>query len=189
MSDRLLRFVSRLQRLEAFPRSGWLVSGVRDPESVAAHSYEVAVIAMWIADEIPDEVDVERVLRIALLHDIGESMTMDIPAPIKTRLGKEEVQRAELEAASDVLAEAPGPWANDVREYADRSSLEARIVKGADQIQMLCRALAYEQQGAGDLRRFWDRDDDDHGVPFVGDVLRDLRKRRSDEGWHPADFD
>ena len=85
-AEALLRLISRIQRLEDLPRTGWVVSGVPNPESIAAHSYEVAVIALWLAESIDDEVDVAHVLKIALLHDVGEALTTDIPAPVNSEL-------------------------------------------------------------------------------------------------------
>lgn len=188
-SATILRFISRLQRLEALPRTGWVVSGVPRPESVAAHCYEVALIALWIGESIPDRVDVERLLRIALLHDIGEALTSDIPRPVKDLLGRESFARAEAAAASVVLGDAPARWETAVEEYQAAESLEARIVKGADRIQMLARALAYEAQGVGDLRRFWEHDHPDYGIEFVRHVLAHLQAMHASGEWYAADFD
>ncbi len=185
--DALLRFVSRVQRLQELPRTGWLVAGIPAPESVAAHSYEVAVIAMWLADGEP-EADVERVLRMALLHDVGEAMITDIPAPVKRRLGREHTRRVEAEALGEVLEQAPGQWTVAASRLGD-DSLEARIVKAADRIQMLVRALSYERTGRGDVARFFDAEIADYGIPAARETIKRLLQMREDESWWPADFD
>lgn len=188
-STAVLRFVSRIQRLEALPRMGWVVSGVPRVESVAAHVYEVTLVALWIAESVDEDVDIERVLRIALLHDVGETLTTDIPTPAKHLIGRDTVHAAERKAAAIVLGEAPTSWVDAVVEYDEATSLEARIVKAADTIQMLARALAYENSGQGDLRRFWGPERSDHGIPFVRRVLDELRVRHEEGDWFTPDFD
>lgn len=187
--DALLRFVSRVQRLEALPRTGWVVSGVPDPESVAAHTYEVALVALWIAESIPDAVDTERVLRIALLHDVGEALMTDLPRPVKEFVGRERIAEAESTAIARVLADTPTPWTRHAKEYREAATLEARIVKAADSVQMLARALLYQSRGTGDLRRFWSRPYEDYGIDLVRELIDDLRRRRDDGDWFPADLD
>ena len=81
-----MALLTELNRLKAVPRIGWLLRGVRDVESVADHSYGVALIAMILADRAKARgmaVDVERVLRMALLHDLTEARTGDLPHTVK----------------------------------------------------------------------------------------------------------
>ena len=82
----LITFLAELMRLKSTPRIGWLLRGVRDVESVAAHSFGVAVIAMLLADRARArgvEVNVERLLRMALLHDLTETRTAICRARLK----------------------------------------------------------------------------------------------------------
>lgn len=185
----VLRLLSRLHRLQALPRIGWVVSGISQPESIAAHLYEVALVALWLAESIDEPVDVERVLRIALLHDVAEAVTTDIPAPVKRLIGTDAVHRAERQAAALVLEHAPDSWLDAVHEYDDHETLEARIVKAADTIQMLARALAYEHVGQGDLRRFFAPPRPDYGIPLVRQVLDEIERCHREGEWFEADFD
>lgn len=188
-ADALLRFVSRLQRLEALPRIGWVVSGVARPESVAAHLYEVALLSLWIAEMIEEDVDTERVMRIALLHDVGEAVITDIPTPAKRLIGRDVVRVAERTAAATVLESAPSSWLDAVDEYNEASTIEARVVKAADTIQMLARALAYAKSGQGDLRRFFEPERSDYGIGFVRDVLDEIERLHHAGEWFVCDFD
>ena len=192
-AEQLLRLLSRAERLEALPRTGWLVCGVTSPESIAAHSYMVTLTALWLADHMPPDapVDTERVLRIALLHDIGESVLTDLPAPVKRFMGAEAIAAAEGKAARRALEGAPASWPGHVEAYARRDSLEARIVKAADRIQMLAKALQYQAQGRGDVARFWDGPaaHDDLGIPLVGATLARLRQRHREGRWFDSGFD
>ena len=190
--DALLRFISRAERLEALPRTGWLVCGIDRPESIAAHSYMVSVIALWIAETIPERVDIERLLRMALLHDVSEAMLTDLPSPVKQMLGKKAVERAEEVAAKRVMQGAPKTWLQAHASYEARDSIEAKIVKAADGIQLLAKAMSYEAQKRGDVSRFFDDIDRiaraaDH--PFVSRIVSRLTQMHEEGSWYPSDLD
>ncbi|MFW5968579.1 MAG: HD domain-containing protein [Persicimonas sp.] len=189
--EQLLRLLARSERLESLPRTGWLVCGVQGPESIAAHLWETTLVAMWLADHVDEEVDTEKVLRISLLHDISESMLTDLPWPVKRFVGGDAIAEAEERATDEVLADAPDAWREAVAAYEQAESLEARIVKSADRIQMLAKSLQYDTQNRGDVRRFWrePRNFKDYGIDLVGEVLERLRERWEAGEWYPAHFD
>ena len=82
--DGLPGFFERLRNMSAIRRFGTLPSA--HPDSVANHSYDVAVLAMMIADREGDTtLSVEKILRKALWHDFEETIVSDIPHPIKHR--------------------------------------------------------------------------------------------------------
>ena len=132
-------------------------------ESVAAHSFGVALAAMMLADEARArgaEVDVERVLRIALLHDLAEARLGDMPRTAAEYFGAEARRRAERAAFDDIvrgcserLAELYSRLHDD---YERRESLEARLVKAADIIDLLVQVLAFERAGVRGLDEFWE---------------------------------
>ena len=152
-----------LQRLKRLDRTGWTLRGLANgTESVAAHSFGVGVTAMLLADEIRArgrEVDLVKVLRMSLLHDWAETRVGDLPKTAVTYFGSEVRRKAELAAFSDVIAEA-GAGAVHYRgiyeEYEQRETLEARLVKAADVIDLLVQALALERGGARGLDEFWE---------------------------------
>jgi putative hydrolases of HD superfamily len=186
----LLSFIARAERLEALPRTGWLVCGIERPESVAAHSYVVTLIALWIADHLDEPVDTERVLRIALFHDVPEAILTDLPGPIKKRIGAAAVAAAEGEAAKIILDEACPGWSAFEASYRDQDCLEARIVKAADRIQMVAKAIQYHRQHRGDVRRFLNLGPHDAlGIPLVAAIFDALEERLAQGSWPEADFD
>ena len=187
----LLRLISRMERLESLPRTGWIVSGIPSPESIAAHVYMVSVTALWIADQIEEPVDKERVMRIALLHDAGEAMLTDLPWPVKRFVDPEVLHDAEERATQVIFEHSPESWTRAVSDYNAADCLEARIVKAADRIQMLAKALQYAAQGHGDTSRFWrtPRNFEDHGIPLVRATLDRLKAMHEAQSWWPADFD
>ncbi|WP_457751388.1 HD domain-containing protein [Thermococcus sp.] len=153
----MLHLLLELGNLKRLPRTGWLLRGVPYPESIADHSYRVALITLFLADELKAkgvEVNTEKALKIALLHDVGEVRTTDIPKTAQYYLDK---GRAEKKAVMELLLTGPRPreyfklW----RDYEEGTSLEGRLVKFADRLEMLIQAYEYEKAGFQDLDEFW----------------------------------
>lgn len=164
-------------RLKAVPRTGWLLRGVRTVESVADHSYGVAFIAMFLADVAQAQgqiVNVEQVLRMALLHDLTEARTGDWPATIKPFFEKAALQKAEDAIAAEMLKpldELGAAYAEVRHTYEARQSLEARLVKAADKLDLLLQARVYEAGGARQLHEFWENAAADFTALGLNEVL------------------
>src|ERR671927_1656901 len=105
----MLSVLLELQRLKRLDRTGWVLRGLPPgAESVAAHSYGVALTAMLLADECAARgvrVDVGRVVRIALLHDLQETRTGDMPRTVADYYGREARRAAERAAFDDIRSE------------------------------------------------------------------------------------
>jgi putative hydrolase of HD superfamily len=160
----MISVLLELQRLKRLDRTGWVLRGLPPgAESVASHSYGVALTAMLLADEAAargDAVDVERVLRLALLHDLQETRTGDLPRTVAAYYGAEARRRAERAAFDDVMrplgARPAAAYAELHEDYEARASQEARLVKAADIIDLLAQALMFERAGARGLDEFWE---------------------------------
>jgi len=159
----MLRILIELQRLKRLDRTGWTLRGLPNgTESVAAHSFGVGVTAMMLADEIKSrgvELDAEQVLRMALLHDWAEARVGDMPRTATHYFGADARRLAEGQAFADIVGEA-GAAETEYRklydDYEQRQSIEARIVKAADVIDLLVQAYALERAGAKGLDEFWE---------------------------------
>jgi putative hydrolase of HD superfamily len=154
-----------LQRLKGLERTGWMLRGIQPgAESVADHSYGVVVAAMLLADELVARgvaVDALRVLRMAVVHDWAEARVGDMPRTATEYFGAEARKRAETAAFNDIVSglKAGGISAEYGalhEDYEARESLEARLVKAADVIDLLVQALAFERAGVRGLDEFWD---------------------------------
>ena len=158
----MLTTLIELQRLKRLERTGWTLRGLPNgTESVASHSFGVAVTAMMLADEVKArglEVDCERVLRMALLHDWAETRVGDMPRTATNYFGADARKTAETKAFADVvsgLGSSESEYKTLYEDYEQRNSLEARLVKAADVIDLLVQAYALERSGAKGLDEFW----------------------------------
>ena len=101
------------------------------PENVASHSWRMALMAYFMTDEFP-ELDMNKVIKMCLIHDLGECFTGDIPVFRKTP-ADEDREEALLFAWAEAL---PGPLGTEMcalyAEMAARETLEARIYKALD---------------------------------------------------------
>ena len=159
----MLSTLIELQRLKRLDRTGWVLRGFANgTESVAAHSFGVSVTAMLLADELLRQgvsVNVEKILRLSLVHDWAEARVGDMPRTATMYFGSEARKQAETAAFRD-LTEAiecdSALYAKLYHEYEERSTLEARLVKAADVVDLLVEALALERAGGRGLDEFWE---------------------------------
>lgn len=189
----MLSTLIELQRLKRLDRTGWTLRGLPNgTESVAAHSFGVSATAMLLADKCIAQgisVDVEKVLRIALLHDWAETRVGDMPRTGTLYFGSEARKQAEMAAFRDVVDEVDGPqglYARLYNDYEHRSSLEARLVKAADVLDLLVQVLALERAGARGLDEFWqvteqpDFNLEGEAEQIVQELLRSILKARTE---------
>ena len=105
-------------------------------ESVAEHSWRITLMAYWISDEFP-EANLEKLLKMCLIHDLGEAFTGDIPSFEKTEVNEER----EAELLFNWMKSLPEPFATEMmelyREMEERKTLEARIYKALDNMEAL----------------------------------------------------
>jgi len=157
---KMLTFLQTIRALKALPRSGWLSHGVgvRDVESVADHSFSVSAISLLLADlelKRGAQVDVEKVLRMALLHDLAESLTFDISKAYLRYLGKrgEEIKHEIEHSAWSMLIkglnnpELARKYTRVESEYNSNETPESKIVHAADGLDILLQIIGYQQRG------------------------------------------
>lgn len=174
----ILDFLLIAGRLKNIPRTGWVISGITDPETVASHSFRVALISMLLSDYFSD-INKEKVLRIALIHDLNESIIGDIPLS-----AKDNVQIDEKKIFSEdipIPAEIKERMVNDFAEFEDRTSTEGMIVRAADKIDLLLQAYEYEKNRGVRLNSFWENSQNrvDFKVhKIVEKIIEELERRR-----------
>jgi putative hydrolase of HD superfamily len=130
----LIEFLRLLEKLKCNTRHNWTTS--KRQESVAEHSWRLAVLAMLMEPDFSD-LDMNKVIRMCLIHDWGEAVTGDIPAFIKT----DNDEAVEEEAIGSLLNKLPqtlkAPLSSLFEEMSLCQSKEARLVKSLDKIETL----------------------------------------------------
>ena len=180
-ADAILDTLLGIDPLSDLPRTGWLLRGVRPCESIADHSFAVTFLTMLIVDALRADdiaVDGELALRMALVHDTPEARTGDVPMPNKTPAMSDALHTLERSLAETLL---PKRQREDWLELETGDSLESRIVKAADKIQMMLKALVYERQHRGALDEFWHnpRNFDARSLPIAEELFGAICARAS----------
>ncbi|MDA0788212.1 MAG: HD domain-containing protein [Proteobacteria bacterium] len=144
--------------LKQLYRKGWLERGV-DPrfcESVAEHTFGNAMISLLLLHRHP-ELSVEKVLRLALVHDLGEAYVGDFTP--RDNVDPDEKRRLEGAAVVKILGKVPGgdKLIADWEEYEAQASPEAKFVKQIDRLEFALQASVYDHQGRVDAGEFMPR--------------------------------
>lgn len=130
----LLQALHVAEQLKNNTRHSWTSEGRH--ESVAEHSWRVTLMAYFVKDEYPD-LDMNRVLLMCLIHDLGEAFTGDIPAFVKTEADEER----ESALLSQWVSSLPEPFRKEMdelyREMDAQETAEARLYKALDRMETI----------------------------------------------------
>ncbi|MBQ4095990.1 MAG: HD domain-containing protein [Oscillospiraceae bacterium] len=169
---KLLEAVSVAERLKDATRHCYTRNGRH--ESVAEHSWMMTLIAFFIKDEFPDA-DMDKVIRMCIIHDLGEAFTGDIPTFEKTNAN----EKTEETLLSDWVSTLPENQRVEMYSLYDemkkRETIEAKIYKAIDSLEALI------QHNISDLSTWIDREYElnktyaDDKVEF-SDYLKELRE-------------
>lgn len=132
-----LEFLRAAEALKTATRSGWTSAG--EPESVAEHSWRLCLMALALHRSFP-AVDFARLIKICIIHDLGEAVGGDVPAP-------EQARRASSKSADErrdllhLLGPAPVPLRDEITalwdEYEAARSPEAKLAKALDKLETI----------------------------------------------------
>lgn len=133
----ILDFLRAAEPLKSTHRSAWTSAGER--ENAAAHTWRLCLLALVVHDRFP-EVDLARLLSICIVHDLGEALGGDIPAPEQAMRagGKAGDERRDLLQLTDLL---PAHVRDRIvalwDEYEGAATPEARLAKGLDKLETI----------------------------------------------------
>ena len=132
----VLTFLRAAERLKTVTRSGWTSTG--EQESVAEHTWRLCLMAMLLYGRTPG-IDLARLLQMCLIHDLGEAIGGDVPAPAQQAGGnKADKERADL---LQLISPLPPEPQDEIRElwdeYEAADSPEAKLAKGLDKLETI----------------------------------------------------
>ena len=144
-TDATARLIYETGLLKLSKRTGWWLCGVKDPESIAEHSFRTAIIAGLLAGM--EGADPARATMLAVWHDSQETRVGDIP-----HLGRRYLQAASNEQVTqDQTTGLPAQLASQLRalvdEYENGHSPEVLCAHDADKLECLFQAIEYRDSG------------------------------------------
>ena len=142
MIDTLLE----IYNLKDEKRTGWQLRNIEEPESVAAHSWGTAFLSLNYA---PGNLDTEKILKLAIAHDVAEAEIGDIAkraVDAEAEFSEEEKEKLERKAVNRYSQELGKQFLELWKEYEGRETEEAKFVKDMDLINMCPQTLKYEKQ-------------------------------------------
>jgi putative hydrolase of HD superfamily len=158
----ILNLIQEMNRLKSLPRTGWVIRGITDCESVADHCFGMSYLAMLLADVLVEqgiELDTEKVMRLAMVHEMGEARITDLPWPAMRHIPPEAKKIAEGSAVDDMMRAfgTLGQRYIDLwKEFEAGDTLEAQLVKAVDKLEMMIQVSQYEWVGYRSLDEFWE---------------------------------
>lgn len=147
--DSMLAFTQILRLLKTQPRTGWVDKGipVAKTESISDHMYRMSLISMALPT---DTVSIDKCVKIALVHDIAESLVGDItPFGDVSKAEKHRRESETIDYLVEIIQDYSPRFALEMKElwlaYENILCLEARYVKDIDKFEMIAQAWDYEQ--------------------------------------------
>ncbi len=143
----IINFFKSAANLKKIHRQGWIDKlSIKNPESVAEHSYSMAIMGMVISDM--ENHNSEKILKMILLHDLAESEIGDY-TPGEISIKKKKV--LEGKAFSKIIENLPNNMKTEYQklwdEYQKSDSIEAKIVHQLDRLEMVLQAKIYQSEG------------------------------------------
>eukprot|EP01132_Coremiostelium_polycephalum_P010957 gene10957-13424_t len=180
-----LEFFKICGKLKITKRTGWVRNGVHLPESISDHMYRMAMFGMCLDKSIVGvdggSIDKVKCMKMALVHDLGESLVGDftpddkITKDEKYTLEKDAMIKITNTLSSEVGQEIFNLW----QEYEDCSTNEAKLVKDFDKFEMILQAYEYEKQQPGkNLQQFFDSTRGKFTHPLFKSLANDLENER-----------
>lgn len=175
-TDKILDFLMEIGKLKTTKRSGWVLEGVKNPESVADHTFR-STIAVLVLGNGRKDINLEKALKMALIHDIAESQIGDVLVDWKIKAhGKEKIQRLAEAGIHGVTEEEKlkrekegmeklvsllGGFGKEIldlwKEFEDGKTNEAVFVESVEKFEMMLQAWEYEKSQTGiDISAWFD---------------------------------
>ncbi len=181
--DNIVEFLVEIGVLKSEPRKGWVLIGKENPVTIAEHTYRTAVMAWVMAQQSESDLNLEKIIKTALIHDTCEVKTQDKtpydgclpeekeewadlfdkwPRSSQTEKKEESLEKdeREIESLKRLTADLPPSLKEEIRrlqmDYIKKISEETRFVKQVNRLEALLQALEYgEEDKRRPFRSWW----------------------------------
>lgn len=200
----ILNFLIEVGKLKGIPRRGWILIGIKNPETIAAHTFHEAIMAWILAKEKGINFNIERILKIALVHDLCELYAGDTtpydkilpknkkrwpklfdkwPRFLKTEKRKiaKEKHKRERQALVKLTAKLPPKLRKEIRslwlDYEKGLTKEGRFAKQVGRLVTLLQALQYgKETKRRPYKSWWVGSEEIIDDPFLIEFMKVLDK-------------
>jgi len=156
-TPKILDFFIESGKLKHVQRTGWVRKGIANTESVADHSWRTALLALTLANAM--KLDADKAVKMALVHDLAEVRTGDIQ---RGEMPKEQKGSLETKALQEMIAGIDKKNSKEIaklcEEYNVAKTTVAKLVRDADNLDMMMQALEYEHAQNKDLNEFFENE-------------------------------
>lgn len=162
------------------PRTGWVMNGIKDPESVAEHCFRVTVLSMVLAPYL--EVDQDKLIKMSIIHDLGETATGDLiiqRGPKIFEKERREKEKIEEESIKAILWKYSEDYSTLFHEMIERKTKEAVVFWEIDQLEKAIQAYEYEKEHNLDLFEFIEGAAAHIKTPLLKEAIKDLINLRT----------
>ena len=203
--ENLLKFFTEIGKLKKMPRRGWVIRDIKNPESIAEHTFRVAIMGWFLGEEKKKDFDIEKIIKMALIHDLCEVYAGDT-TPYDSILPKGKKKRRELmktwprfsekekknladkkykkekEGLEKLIKDLPPKLKHQVKmlwlDYERGLSPEGRFFKQTDRVESFLQAVEYwETYKKPPQKPYWDQAKELYDDPVLLDFINNMDKR------------
>lgn len=178
---KLLKLLIRANSLKEVPRTGWVLKGVKNAESVADHTWGVSLLATLMA---PENLDSKRLLEMIVVHDLGEI----VPGDVRWEKGKKVIgsqskkRNKELRVMQQLFQNYPNreKYLSLLKEFNEQKTPEAKFLKQVEKLEMAVQTYIYEINNEAEkpLDEFWENVEKYLEGKSLEPIFRELQRMR-----------
>lgn len=181
--DDLAKFLFEVGQLKRVKRSGWWLAGIKDPESVAEHSYRATVLATLIAEM--EHANVEKVMKMTLFHDLPETRVNDTHKVAARYVDPDYAERKVVHEQAERLPPTMGKEMEELfAKLEAQKSKEAIIAKDADLLECAIQAREYLEQNYKDTENWMENVKKRLQTESAKKILAQVEKLRPNSWWY-----
>jgi len=201
----LLNFFTEIGKLKTMPRRGWVIRNIKNPESIADHTFRVAIMAWFLGEKKNNNLNIGKIIKMALIHDLCEVYAGDttpydsILTGDKKKLQKvlktwprfsqekkkkliEQKYKKEKEGLEKLIKNLPPGLKSEVKslwlDYENGSSKEGRFFKQTDRIESFLQGMEYWGKNKRlPQKPWWDQAREFYDDPILLDFIEKMDKK------------
>ncbi|XP_076359872.1 5'-deoxynucleotidase HDDC2 isoform X1 [Tachypleus tridentatus] len=182
-TSNVIEFMMFVGRLKQVQRTGWILRGLKNVESVADHMYRMGIMTLFLDPGKTAGINKDKCIKMALVHDMAECIVGDITP--WCGISKEEKHQQERDAMDKLCKLAGDQTGQEIlelwEEYSQQTTAESKAVKDLDKFDMLLQAFEYEKllKSPKKLQNFFDNNKGSFNSAEVNNWMEELQNLRT----------